>query len=216
MHVLSLLSPDIKTYFLKNKMHTVYLLYIQEIKTKSTDTQDGPNACFPASPVSSFSLKYPLMWFGTTTCINLSNTISDKKGVYTKFKNQSRYYKEFMELFKYLDNHSSIDCPYGIYLKVIERGILAENLELKLRHHLFVYRMFYGSALILSNEYRVLLQKELDQCVSKKVVSTDLEDQRKRMNEKSRKYYEKNKAKIKAKRDSKKSAVIANTAQLIS
>jgi hypothetical protein len=195
-------------------MNTVYALYIQNNGIKPKEPDSSPGLSFPV-----FS-KYPLIWLDTTVSINLSNIIYDKRSTYTKFKNQKRYYKEFMELFKFLENNDCIDCPFSLHIKSIETGIPKEILDSRLSHHLLSYRVYHGSNLILTPEYRVLLDKESKRFYLAKESENPVDARRERLNAKSKRYYDRNKEKLKEKRDAKKASVIEelalieNTAQV--
>jgi hypothetical protein len=190
-------------------MNTVYVLYIQNNGIKSKEPESGPDFSFP-----NFS-KYPLIWFDTTTSVNLASIIYDKRSIYTKFKNQKRYYKEFMELFKYLENNDCIDCPFSLHIKSIETGISKENLESRLSYHLLNYRVYHGSTLILSPGYRILVDKELKRSYLSKESENPVDSHRDRLNAKSKRYYERNKEKLKEKRAAKKAAQLAQLALIV-
>ena len=72
---------------------SIYVLYI--VDTKLTENVPTAGWC---PTVHSF----PLMWISHSTSLNLSNIVYDKRSTYIKFKNQKRYYSEYMELFKYI------------------------------------------------------------------------------------------------------------------
>jgi len=200
-------------------MTSIYILYVHDKSIKSPVT-------FPELQFIN-PLIYPLLWIGTTTCVNISNVIYDKRSTFTKFKNQKRYYIEYMDLFKYLDTHA-FNSDLTIEIKSLETNIPSvELVNSRLAHYLTNYRLFYGSNLILNKEYRVFLtdtskrfetvvpdREKYDESVPsderKKQSFKKYSDKfREKINAKSRRYYESHKAELKAKRDAKKT----NTAQ---
>ena len=159
-----------------------------------------------------------LMWIGSSTSVNLNNIIYDKRSIYTKCKNQSRYYSEFMELFKYIDTHDYFT-NLRIGLKCLETDIPSQEiLTNRITSHLTVHRIFYGDRLVLCNEYRNLLELKLNESVSRLVHAPDVtaEDRKKisskkytdthreALNAKSQRYYARNKDRLKAARDALK------------
>ena len=71
-------------------MAIIYLLYL-------TQSANIPTLTFGNN------LKFPLLWVGSTESPNLDNVIYDKRSCYIKFKKYIRYYRDYMELFKYQD-----------------------------------------------------------------------------------------------------------------
>jgi len=179
-------------------MTTIILLYIIDGTVKSKDVLE---LSFPVS------MKHPLLWIGTTTSMNTNSVIYDKRSTYIKFKNQKRYYSEYMELFKYIDLHESLLSPYTVSLITLEAGIPTKELvQDRLMHYLHTYRIYYGDRLVLSPDYRRLIEAQLklfENRVPEPLTPTD-DERRERLKAKSKRYYARHKDLIKARRDQKK------------
>lgn len=149
--------------------------------------------------------KFPLLWIGKTECDNLTRVLYDKKGVYVKFMKNNRYYQDYMELYKY--------CKTDLKLEVLIHKL--DGPPDLLCWYLEKYRICYGDRLILSQEYKnILCPPEFKTEVVVKPVKTQVDINR----DKSRRYYQKHKESILAKRASKKMdhpAVLPNTAEQI-
>jgi len=161
-----------------------------------------------------------LMWIGTTTCINTNGVLYDKRSTYMKFKNQKRYYSEYMDLFKFIDANDYIPTRFKSCFHNLESGISVDLVNERLMHYLFMYRVYYGDRLILNPEYRILIETHVkflkDRVPEPMVVLAD--HRRDRLNAKSKRYYSRNKEAIKSRREERKhaalaDAVIENTAQ---
>ena len=192
-------------------MTTIILLYVVDSTVKSKDVLE------PSFPLS---MKHPLLWIGTTTSINTNSVIYDKRSTYIKCKNQKRYYSEYMELFKYIDRHESLCSPYTVSLLTLETGVTKELVQDRLMHYLHIYRVYHGDRLVLSPEYRRLIETQIKLFNERVPVpfTPSADERRERLNAKSKRYYSRNKELIKARRDQKKlgalpDAVIENTAQ---
>jgi len=188
---------------------SIYVLYL-------VDTKVGENV--PTADWCSTVHSFPLMWISHSTSLNLSNIVYDKRSTYVKFKNQKRYYSEYMELFKYIENSSN---PYlSVKLHTLENDIPDKRtLNLRLGLYLHLYRVYYGERLLLNPEYRGLIDTRLTQLTSDRLVfEPDVppaerkkqssqkyaETHRDRLNAKSKRYYERNKLRLKEKRDAAK------------
>jgi len=204
-------------------MSTIYLLYLHDCSVPNI-TAETPEYSFNLGRV------FPMLWIGVSTSVNISNIIYEKRAVYKHFKTQKRYYNEYMDLFKYLDNNAH-NVDLSIEIMSLESGLPTnEIINDRLSHHLFIYRIFYGCNLILNKEYRDFLTiftkraslleplrlhhdpsvppEERKKLSAKKYTETH----REKLNAKSRRYYQRNKELIKEKRLSK-IAEISNTAQ---
>ena len=189
------------------KMTTIILLYVVD----STVTPSlPPERNFPSLHFQD-KARYPLMWMGTTTSVNTESVIYDKRSTYIKFKNQKRYYSEYMELFKFIDSNDYIPTHLKVCLKIIETEIPTKELvQDRLMHHLFFYRFYHGDRLILNTHYRFLIEEHLklfEERVPEATCVTD-DQRRARLNAKSKRYYARNKEAIKARRDERKHASV--------
>jgi hypothetical protein len=193
-------------------MTSIYLLYV--VDTTVTPEID-PDSNFPGLYFQD-KARYPLMWIGTTTSINTGSVLYDKRSTYMKFKNQKRYYSEYMDLFKFIDANDYIPTRFKTCFHNLEAGISVDLVNDRLMHYLFMYRVYYGDRLILNPTYRFLIEKYLKllkERVPEPIVVLD-DQRRERLNAKSKRYYARNKEAIKARRNERKrDAVIENTAQ---
>jgi hypothetical protein len=200
-----------------NKLYILYVSQSDRLSVRST------------IPILDFNVvnNYPLLYIGSTKSESLNTIIYDKRGSYVKCGDHKRFYRGFMELFKYHEMNPSIS-TLGVHL--LESGISDESLSDRMRHWLFVYRMVYGSNLVISDiktelstmlcmdivckreVYGPSIPKADRQVLSRK----KYEDQhRDRLNAKSKRYYESHKEILKAKRAAKNviPAVVDNTAE---
>jgi len=193
---------------------SIYLLYLCDSNVKSESTYPE----LKWAPYISSNQSFPLMWISHSASLNLSNIVYDKRSTYIKFKNQKRYYSEYMELFKYIDNNTN---PYlSVKLHTLEIDIPNKQiLNARLGWYLHLYRVYYGERLLLNPEYRGLIDTRLTQLTSDRLVfEPDVppaerkkqssqkyaETHRDRLNAKSKRYYERNKLRLKEKRDAAK------------
>ena len=163
------------------------------------------------------------MWIGTTTSVNTGSVLYDKRSTYMKFKNQKRYYSEYMELFKFIDTHDYIPTHLKTCFHNLESDVDSDLINGRLMNYLFYYRVYYGDRLILNPSYLFLIEKQLKlfkESVPEPFTLTS-DERRARLNAKSKRYYSRNKEAIKARRDQRKhdavpeavpDAVIENTA----
>ena len=163
------------------------------------------------------SMKYPCIVFGYTTVEELSTVISDRRGVYNKFKNHSRYYKEYMEVYKYVDNSPK---PENLTIEILllgennDKNIMMETLH----SNIIKYRLFYGDLvyakdyiLIMSKmklniglEKEIIVQKVLTPGEKRKISRKRYEDSvRDKLREKSKAYYALHKEELAEKRRQK-------------
>jgi hypothetical protein len=184
-------------------MTTIFMLYVVD----STVTPEIPPANNYPGLIFQEKARYPLLWIGTTTSINTSSVLYDKRSTYIKFKNQKRYYSEYMELFKFVESNDYIPTHLKVCFHSIESDIPTKELvQDRLMHHLFMYRIYYGDRLITNHTDRFLIEKYLKafkERVPEPVVVID-EHRRERLKAKSKRYYARHKDLIKARRDQKK------------
>jgi hypothetical protein len=182
-------------------MNSIFLLYVcDETVDSSYDLCSFPD-----------SLKYPLLWIGTSMSGSVDNIIYDKRSIYNKCKNQKRYYSEYMEIFKYVERFETPLHPFSVKMNILETDILTkEILEERLMHYLLQYRVYHGDRLVLNPHYRMLLGLKITIRGEPLPILHDI--RRERQNAKSKRYYLKHKEVIKARREQKKLALIENTA----
>jgi len=137
--------------------------------------------------------------------------VKDRRSIYNKFKNNNRYYKEYMEVFKYSEKHS-VD-----RVEIHELGT-ADNKEAMmdlLLEYVIKYRLFYGDRCSVE-EYILKIEllnvevgfskvvkvpKTLTSAEKRKISRKRYEDSvRDSLREKSRNYYSLNKKELSEKR----------------
>jgi hypothetical protein len=207
---------------------TVYILYVDDPSVPVPKSIDITSK----STVSNFTTKrFPMMWFGSTEVLKLDNIIYDKKSSYLKFKNQKRYYRSFMDLFKYVEQQHESNPNLVIKLHTLETGVT--DVDSVIKKYLLIYRLRYGTNVILSDPKHKLMVEEYVGKIStlsfsrivydpsvpadeRKKLSNQkyIDTHRERLNAKSKRYYERNKEKLKEKRDAKKASVIEAVAQV--
>jgi len=202
---------------------TVYILYVEdpsipvgpctEITSKSTELNFNTK-------------RFPMLWIGSTESLKLDNIIYDKKSSYLKFKNQKRYYRSFMDLFKYVEHQHESNPNLVIKIHSLETNVT--DVDSVIKKYLLIYRLRYGTNVILSDPKHKLMVEEYVTKIStlsfcrivydpslpvdeRKKLSNQkyIDTNRERLNAKSKRYYERNKEKLKEKRDAKKASVIA-------
>jgi len=92
------------------------------------------------------SNKYPLIWIGKSSKIesDLQTILYDKRSCYNRYKNKTRFFCEYMLLFKYLEDH-----PGNFKIKIHKLSDDDTQLfKLKL-----LYRLFYGNNLLLDDTF---------------------------------------------------------------
>jgi hypothetical protein len=163
------------------------------------------------------NLKYPCIVFGYTTVEELSTVISDRRGVYNKFKSHSRYYKEYMEVYRYVDNSEK---PENLTIEILllgennDKNVMMESLY----STIIKYRLFYGD-LVYAKEYihimskmklniglekEIIVQKVLTPGEKRKISRKRYEDSvRDKLREKSKAYYALHKEELAEKRRQK-------------
>ena len=180
------------------------------------------------------SAKYPLMILGYTVSSNLSHVITDRRSNYNRFRSHIRYYRPYMDIFKYIDNNK--DLPLTVEIKSLGRyenmSELNDNLSLKL----ISYRFYYGDACLISNELlknvgdinrylrsetmlseTLIPETKVEEEVVKELSSIEKRRQSKKryedkirdsLREKSKLYYAANKELLRQKRLAKKNGIV--------
>jgi len=196
-------------------MNTLYLLYVDDTSIDSSGSV--------TDLVLGGSRKYPSMCFGTTKSSVLDNIIYDRRSSYVKFKNQKRYYRDYMEIFKFTDLHSSSNPHLAVRIISLKCDISDNQIPSVLKTFVIVYRLCYGSSLILTDpsqkliildhikyvndpkHFRLAFEPDVPPAERKKQSCQKYaETHRDRLNAKSKRYYERNKLRLKEKRDAAK------------
>jgi len=203
---------------------TVYMLYVEDSSIPVPVESDI------LSPFPVNTRRYPVLWLGSSSVQNLDNVIYDKRSSYNKFKNQKRYYRSFMDIFKYMEQHSEGNPNLFIKLHTLEKDVT--DIESVIKKYILMYCLAYGNNLIKTDpKHKCIIEEHIKKIgnneFSRAVYDTSLSleerkklsnekyqnTHRKRLNEKSKRYYERNKEILKEKREAKKLAAIENTAQ---
>jgi hypothetical protein len=192
-------------------MSIVYVLYV----STSTNPELYPDLSLTITNVS-----YPLLYIGKTKSTSINNIIYDKRSSYTKSKAHRRYYRDYMDIFKYIENNPSI--TLGIHS--LQEGVSDADIKNVYTKWLINYRLIHGSSVIIhdpetkklllnfiSHDYTRLYNTVHDRTLpvqERQVLSRRQYEirHRNRLNEKSRRYYESHKEELKRKRNAKRAA----------
>ena len=210
---------------------TVYILYVDD---PSVPVSPGIDITSKGTVLNFNTKRFPLLWIGSTESLKLDNIIYDKKSSYLKFKNQKRYYRSFMDLFKYVEQQHESNPNLVIKIHSLETDVT--DIDSVIKKYLLIYRLRYGTNMVISDPKHKLMVEEYVTKIStlsfsrivydpavpadeRKKLSNQkyIDTHRERLNAKSKRYYERNKEKLKEKRDAKKAerlALIENNAQI--
>jgi hypothetical protein len=163
--------------------------------------------------------------FGYTTLNSMQRVLVDRRSVYTKFKNQKRYYKDYMEVFKYTDSSDNkhYNPKLEVYIKRMEKVIGEENLSDALNLMIIKHTLLYGDTVAnkvnKSIIQRVILKEPvipvpapkpepvLTSAEKRKLSRKKYEDSiREKLRQKSKDYYAANKEALREKRLAKEAA----------
>jgi hypothetical protein len=167
--------------------------------------------------------------FGYTTLNLLNRALVDRRSVYTKFKNQKRYYKDYMEVFKYTDpgDNKHYNPKLEVYIKLMEKVIGEENLRDALDLMIIKHKLLYGDTVANRLEKsiieRLILkvppekkpapkpEPVLTSAEKRKLSRKKYEDSiREKLRQKSKDYYAANKEALREKRLAKEAAAAEN------
>ena len=101
---------NIYLYYCNNtKIGKSYLLYLSELKIEENGCSRKKyyNQQFPDLSEKEID-KYPCIYIGYCKDGCLKNIKKDKQNTYKRFKNHERYYKEFMDVLKYVEKDNSM------------------------------------------------------------------------------------------------------------
>ena len=204
-------------------MNKVYVLYTSCERVHLSGTEVLPLDI----PLLDFNLtnRFGLLYIGSTKSETLNTIIYDKRGSYVKCGDHQRYYRPFMDIFKYQERNPE----FCIGVHLLESSVPDDQLNTILNKYLVRYRLIYGDRLILDGNIKKMLidytnvdhhvrevygpsiPKAERQVLSRKKYEDHHRD---RLNAKSKRYYESHKEILKAKRAAKNviPAVVDNTA----
>ena len=196
-------------------MWNLFMMYVKDSSVKFAGA-DVPEA----KVLVAESGKFPCVVFGYTTVDQLNLVMKDRKGLYVQFKKHNRYYKEYMEVFKYMDKHSSNESLTTEILLLSSYEDKKEMLD-SLYSYVIKYKLCYSEK-CLAREYAlemeklnidvgfskvVVVPKTLTSAEKRKISRKRYEDSvRQKLREKSRNYYAENKKELSEKRRLKRLA----------
>ena len=158
--------------------------------------------------------KFPCVVFGYTTVDQLNLVMKDRKGLYVQFKKHNRYYKEYMEVFKYMEKHSSNEF---LTTEIIQLGSYEDKKVMldSLYSYVIKYKLCYSDKCV-AREYAlememlnidvgfskvVVVPKVLTSAEKRKISRKRYEDSvRDKLREKSKNYYAEHKEELSEKR----------------
>ena len=161
--------------------------------------------------------KYPCLVLGYTGVESVDTVIKDRRSIYNKFKHHNRYYKEYMEVFKYCETNESGVVDIHELATVDNKEAMIDLLL----EYVIKYKLFYGDR-CQAREYIlkieklnisvgfskvVVVPKTLTSAEKRKISRKRYEDSvREKLREKSRNYYAENKEELSEKRRLKRLA----------
>ena len=197
-------------------MWNLFMMYVKDSSVKFAGA-DVPEA----KVLVAESGKFPCVVFGYTTVDQLNLVMKDRKGLYVQFKKHNRYYKEYMEVFKYMDKNVSTN--EFLTTEIIQLGSYEDKKVMldSLYSYVIKYKLCYSEK-CLAREYAlemeklnidvgfskvVVVPKTLTSAEKRKISRKRYEDSvREKLREKSRNYYAENKKELSEKRRLKRLA----------
>ena len=164
--------------------------------------------------------KFPCVVFGYTTVDQLNLVMKDRKGLYVQFKKHNRYYKEYMEVFKYMDKNVNNEF---LTTEILLLGSYEDKKEMldSLYSYVIKYKLCYSDK-CLAREYALEIEllnievgfskvvevpKVLTSAEKRKISRKRYEDSvRDKLREKSKNYYAEHKEELSEKRRLKRQA----------
>jgi hypothetical protein len=155
--------------------------------------------------------KYPVVVLGYTTVSSVDTVIKDRRSIYNKFKHHNRYYKEYMDVFKYCESNETGVVDIHELATADNKASMMESLF----EYVIKYKFFYGDR-CSAREYILKIEsmnisvgvkkvvevpKVLTSAEKRKISRKRYEDSvRDSLREKSRNYYAENKDSLSEKR----------------
>ena len=186
-------------------MYRVFVMYV--VESGNTNKSEYPELKLEVAE----SGKYPVVVLGYTGVESVGTVIKDRRSIYNKFKHHNRYYKEYMEVFRYCERSTTgvVDIH-----ELATADNKASMMDL-LFEYVIKYKFFYGDR-CSAREYILKIESMnisvgVKKVVEVPVVLTSAEKRkisRKRyedsvrdsLREKSRNYYSLNKDSLSEKR----------------
>jgi len=191
------------------------MMYVKDCSVKFIETEVPEAKVLVAE-----SGKFPCVVFGYTTVDQLNLVMKDRKGLYVQFKKHNRYYKEYMEVFKYIEKHSSNEF---LTTEIILLGSYEDKKVMldSLYSYVIKYKLCYSDKCV-AREYAlememlnidvgfskvVVVPKVLTSAEKRKISRKRYEDSvRDKLREKSKNYYAEHKEELSEKRRLKRRA----------
>jgi hypothetical protein len=171
--------------------------------------------------------------FGYTTLNSMQRVLVDRRSVYTKFKNQKRYYKDYMEVYRYTDpgDNKNYNPRLNVFIKLMDKVTGEKSVNESMNLMIIKHKLLYGDVVInrvdKSIIERVLLKDPLEQkagpvlvpeqeqvltsAEKRKLSRKKYEDSiREKLRQKSKDYYAANKEILREKRLAKEAAAAEN------
>ena len=197
-------------------MWNLFMMYVKDSSVKFIES-DVPEA----KVLVAESGKFPCVVFGYTTVDQLNLVMKDRKGLYVQFKKHNRYYKEYMEVFKYMDKNVSTNEFLTTEILLLSSYEDKKEMLDSLYSYVIKYKLCYSEK-CLAREYAlemeklnidvgfskvVVVPKTLTSAEKRKISRKRYEDSvREKLREKSRNYYAENKKELSEKRRLKRLA----------
>ena len=121
------------------------------------------------NPMISKTKKYPCIVFGYTTVEDLDTVLKDRRSLYGQFKNHKRYYKDYMEVFKYVDKMNQ-NGNLTVNIRKLETNNNKNELLESMYTTVIKYRLYYGDACQMDEWLSAIASLNMDVGFSKVVV----------------------------------------------
>jgi len=167
--------------------------------------------------------------FGYTTLNSMQRVLVDRRSVYTKFKNQKRYYKDYMEVYRYTDpgDNKNYNPRLNVFIKLMDKVTgeksVNESMNLMIIKHKLLYGDVVANKVSKSIVERLIFKDPPEQepapkpepvltsAEKRKLSRKKYEDSiREKLRQKSKDYYAANKEALREKRLAKEAAAAEN------
>lgn len=186
-------------------MYRVFVMYV--VESGNTNKSEYPELKLEVAE----SGKYPVVVLGYTGVESVGTVIKDRRSIYNKFKHHNRYYKEYMEVFRYCERSTTGVVDIHELATADNKASMMESLF----EYVIKYKFFYGDR-CSAREYILKIESMNISVGVKKVVEVPVvltsaekrkisrkryEDSvREKLREKSKNYYAEHKEELSEKR----------------
>jgi len=185
-------------------MYRVFVMYV--VESGNTNKSEYPELKLEVAD----SGKYPCLVLGYTGVESVDTVIKDRRSIYNKFKHHNRYYKEYMEVFRYCER--STTGVVGIHeLATADNKVALMDI---LYSFVVKYRFFYSDKCRVREHMlkiellninitfgEIPVPKTLTSAEKRKISRKRYEDSvREKLREKSKNYYAEHKEELSEKR----------------